>query len=365
MHLGIPALLNFYKEHRTDDSLVLVTIIATEGSTYRKPGAMMLISRDGCFEGMISGGCLEGDLLHHAAEVFEQGDARHLTYDMHSGDDVVWSLGLGCDGIIHLLLQRLDSEDGFGFLQELEKSFDDRRAGLFALATRDTDGLPAGSLAFIDNDDRACGNSSLVGLLRLTANDWPEWRCRTTGLAKDGDADGGAENVLLVHMPAQTRVLICGAGPDAVPVARALGGLDWDIRIVDHRSAFARQDRFPPRCRVSQVRPGQLAETVNLEQLDAAVIMSHHLENDAEYLSQLAAFEIPYIGVLGPAARRGKLSEMSGYPEQRLHGPVGLDIGAELPEAIALSIAAEVHAVLNGRDGRSLTLRMPAAGQVC
>ena len=93
--------------------------------------------------------------------------------------------------------------------------------------------------------------------------------------------------------------------------------------------------------------------------------MSHHLENDAEYLSQLAAFEIPYIGVLGPAARRGKLSEMSGYPEQRLHGPVGLDIGAELPEAIALSIAAEVHAVLNGRDGRSLTLRMPAAGQVC
>lgn len=342
-----------------EDSLVLVTIIATEGSTYRKPGAMMLISRDGCFEGMISGGCLEGDLLHHASDVFDNGSARHLTYDMHAGDDLVWSLGLGCDGVIHLQLQRLDRESGFGFLEQLEQSFMDRQAGLLALVTRSGMGLPLGSLAFTDSDGTAQGEPDLLGLTRERTAEWPDWRYR---VCRVGKGDEGCD-VLLVHMPAQTRVLICGAGPDAVPVARALSGMDWDIRVVDHRSAYARQDRFPDACRISQARPEQLSETVDLEQLDAAVIMSHHLENDAEYLRQLAAFEIPYIGVLGPAARRGKLSEMAGCPEQRLFGPVGLDIGAELPEAIALSIAAEIHAVLNGRDGRSLTLRAPVGGQ--
>ena len=117
MHLGIPALLDFFRAHRSEDSLVLATIVETEGSTYRKPGAMMLISLEGAFEGMISGGCLEGDLLHHAAKVFETGEASFVTYDMHADDELVWGLGLGCDGVIHLMLQRLQKVDGFGFLE--------------------------------------------------------------------------------------------------------------------------------------------------------------------------------------------------------------------------------------------------------
>ena len=118
MHLGVPALLDFYRRHREEESLVLATITATEGSTYRKPGAMMLISPQGDFEGMISGGCLEGDLLHHAANVFSSGETASVTYDMHADDDLVWSLGLGCDGVIHLMLQRLDRDDHFGFLEQ-------------------------------------------------------------------------------------------------------------------------------------------------------------------------------------------------------------------------------------------------------
>ena len=112
MHLGIPALLEFYREHREEPALVLATIIGTEGSTYRKPGAMMLISRSGSFAGLISGGCLESDLLHHAGNVFESGQPDFLTYDMHANDELVWNLGLGCDGVIHLLLQR--REEGAG-----------------------------------------------------------------------------------------------------------------------------------------------------------------------------------------------------------------------------------------------------------
>lgn len=355
MHLGIPALLAFYRQHKNDDSLVLVTIIATEGSTYRKPGAMMLIARDGSFEGMISGGCLEGDLLQHAAGVFDEGGVRHVSYDMQAGDDLVWSLGLGCDGVIHLQLQRLDKEGDFGFLERLDCAQSNRQAGLVALVTRCPARRESGSPGFIDAGGRVSGAPELSGLLKAAALEAPDWRCKTRS-ARIGGTDC---DVLLVNLPVQTRVLICGAGPDAVPVATALATLDWDIHIVDHRPAFAKQERFPANCRVRQARPERLAEVLDAGQLDAAVIMSHHLENDAAYLRQLAAFDIPYLGVLGPAARRGKLSEMAACSEERLFGPVGLDIGAELPQAIALSIAAEIHAVLNGRNGQSLTLRAP------
>ncbi len=102
MHLGTPALLQFACLRPADEPLVLATIVGTGGSTYRKRGAMMLIARDGAYEGLVSGGCLEGDLLEHAARVFDSGEPASVTYDLAAGDDLVWNLGIGCDGVIHL-----------------------------------------------------------------------------------------------------------------------------------------------------------------------------------------------------------------------------------------------------------------------
>lgn len=354
MHLGIPALLDFYRSHRDEESLVLATIIATEGSTYRKPGAMMLVNRDGAYEGMISGGCLEGDLLHHAAQVFSSGEPAFVTYDMHADEDLVWSLGLGCDGVIHLMLQRLDRQEGFGFLRQLESSHEAGKAALIALVIQPGDGVEANACAVLDQAGNTEGAPGLLQVLENVAGDWPQWRFRRTFVER---SDAPPE-LILVHAPRQTRALICGGGPDAVPVARVLSELDWDVQIVDHRPAFTRPGRFPGSCTVTQTRPDQVGESVNLNQLDAVVIMSHHLENDAAYLGALAGHEIPYLGVLGPAARRDRLCNMAGIDSSTLHGPVGLDIGAELPGAIALSVAAEIHAVLNNRDGRSLTMKV-------
>ena len=353
MHLGIPALLGFYRNHREDESLVLATIIATEGSAYRKPGAMMLISQDGAFEGMISGGCLEGDLLHHAAKVFSTGETAFVTYDMHAGEDLVWSLGLGCDGVIHLMLQRLDRADDFGFLKQLEASHKARQAVLVALVTRAAKGLPCGTFALLDQSDISLGEPHLQQNLRAAAAPWPTWRFRQ----RSPDSPAAGLTVIQVHMPARTRVLICGAGPDAVPLARVLSELDWEVQIVDHRPAFAKAERFPQDCSVIQCRPERLAKTVDLSEVDAVVIMSHHLENDSTYLGQVAAGDIPYVGVLGPRARRDRLRKMAGCGDFQIYGPVGLDIGAELPSAIALSVVAEIHAVLNDRDGLPLTRR--------
>ena len=172
MHLGVPALLDFYRNHRDEESLVLATIIATEGSTYRKPGAMMLISRAGAFEGMISGGCLEGDLLHHAAKVFESGEAVFVTYDMHADEDLVWSLGLGCDGVIHLMLQRLDRVDDFGFLKQLEASHMARQPALVALVIQSAESLPCGAFALLDPTDISVGSSSAKAPQGRLSADW-------------------------------------------------------------------------------------------------------------------------------------------------------------------------------------------------
>jgi len=352
VHLGIPALLDFYSIHASEKSLVLVTIIATQGSTYRKPGAMMLISRDDSFEGMISGGCLEGDLLHHAAEVFRSGEAKFVSYDMHAGDDLVWSLGLGCDGVIHLLLQRLDREHSFEFLEQLEASHAARRAVLLALTIQSNGSLPLASYALLDRAGKTCGERALLGMLQdVSQPNWPDWRYRKITDSKNGEAS----ETILVNLPPPTRVLVCGAGPDAVPVVRALCALDWDVHVVDHRPAYASPGRFPDKCRVILARPEQLAQLVDLDEIDAAIVMSHHLENDSIYLAQLAKMDLDYLGCLGPRARRDRLKEMADCPKQQVYGPVGLNIGAELPEAIALSLAAEIHAVLNHRSGLPLT----------
>jgi len=374
VHLGIPALLDFYRRHCDEDSLVLVTIIGTRGSTYRKPGAMMLISREGDFEGMISGGCLEGDLLHHAREVFQLGEPRFVTYDMHADENLVWNLGLGCDGVIHLMLQKLERSNDFGFLKQLESSHKARQAAILGLVSGVGGSLSPGDFALLDQSDISTGDPTLSAQIRKMAVDWPDWRFKViggpegrqqaagrgthrAGVNRD-DPGNDTMEVMLIHMPVPTRVLICGAGPDAVPVARVFSELDWEVRIVDHRPAFARADRFPANCEVTRARPENLGESMNLAEIDAAVIMSHHLENDAAYLGQLAEYEIPYLGVLGPRARRERLCGMAHCETGRVHGPVGLDIGAELPAAIALSIVAEIHAVLNQRDGMPLTLRV-------
>jgi len=358
VHLGIPALLDFYRRHRDEESLVLATIIATEGSTYRKPGAMMLISRDGSFEGMISGGCLEGDLLHHAEKVFETGEAGFVTYDMHAGEDLVWSLGVGCDGIIKLMLQRLDRQDGFGFLTPLEEAQRSRRACLLALTTDPAPGVGCGAFGLLDSSDISTGKGFLQDGLRSVASPWPEWRVNRV----TQNYQGSDLATIQVNIPARTRVLICGAGPDSVPVTRILCELDWDVVVVDHRPAYAKKERFPDACSVIQCRPGQLAEAMDLSEMDAVVVMSHHLENDSLYLGQVVKFDIPYIGVLGPRARSKRLCRMADCVDQAVHGPVGLDIGAELPGAIALSLAAEIHAVLNNRDGAPLTLKSRNTG---
>jgi xanthine dehydrogenase accessory factor len=250
------------------EPLVLVTVTETQGSTYSKAGDQMLIDANGVGCGMLSGGCLESDLAVRAQIVLESGDDQSVSYDLASGDDDIWGLGIGCDG------------------------------------------------------------SMTIGLQRITAeNDYAPFK-----------------------LPNPIRLLVLGAGLDAVPLTRLADEIGWRCTIVDHRPAYIEHSGFPDESEKHCVDAAQLSATVNLDVFDAAVVMSHHLASDREYLRQLAGSNISYVGLLGPAARKERLLSELGEQGERmrghLQGPAGLNLGGRGPEAIALSIVAQVQQVL-------------------
>lgn len=344
MHLGLKQLADFVATHRDDEHLVQATVVDTAGSTYRKTGAMMLLAADGGHAGLISGGCLEADLVGHARPVFRDGQPRRLSYDLHDDEELALSLGLGCGGDVHLLLQRLDREDGFGALGAGLQAVSQRRRAWLGLVL---DGPEPGRQALRDEEGHTWGDPDVMAVLPVDAvDDRPGHRARS--------AQVGDSRALLIGLAPPPRVLVCGAGPDAVPVAAQVTLLGWEAWVVDHRAAHARPDRFAHGVRVIHARPEQLSERVDLDDVAAAVVMSHHVGHDETYLRQLAKHSPAYLGLLGPARRREDICARAGIDPSRVRGPVGLDIGAELPESIALSIMAEVHAVLNRRSARSL-----------
>lgn len=352
MHLGLDSLLKFYRAHREDDSLVLGTIISTEGSTYRKAGAMMLIALDGSYRGLISGGCLEADLAQHAKSVFAENRARIISYDLAAGDDQIWGLGIGCEGVIRLLLQRVDRDQGFGFLTALNQVWQTRRKGVLSLVTASSDpGFHAGCFFLAANEISA-------GETKLSTETLPPVNLSRRFWEKRVETESGQVEILVLPINPPPALLICGAGIDALPVAELAITVGWDCIIVDHRSAFANPARFSAACKVQHLLPETLGKNIDLNQIDAVIIMSHNLGHDREYLAQVINADLAYIGLLGPRRRRDRLINEIGIDKAstpHIHGPAGLDIGAEMPESIALSIISEIHASLNQRHGAKLT----------
>lgn len=297
--MSTKALLQRFDDWRTDGrTLVLATVVGTAGSTYTKSGHRILIADTGDYQGLVSGGCLEGDLAVHAREVISSGDARVITYDLRGENEELFGLGIGCDGLLRILLERLSPAGNYE---------------------------PFATIARILTGDRA--------------EPWPIPL-----------PDGATLQTTLRPLP---RLLVLGAGPDAAPVVTLADLLGWRITVVDHRPAYLERPAFA----VADARvcaPAEsLAAQVTLPHFDAAIVMSHHLATDRSYLAALASTAIPYIGLLGPPGRRDRLLRELGDGAaalgDRLHGPAGLDIGADSPESIALSILGEIHAMTRHR----------------
>lgn len=352
-------LAQFFERRRERGApLALATVYRTSGSTYSKPGAQMLIDADGVFRGMLSGGCLEGDLAIRARQVIESGRPQRALYDL-AADDELWGLGVGCEGAMHVFLQPLDGASGYE---------------PFATVMRVAHGADRGALAIVVKSDAA---DIAEGTSLLSAGDETAASGRPRALAEqvqpllaarraspgaslhDVDVDGKTIAVFVATLLPLPRLLVLGAGLDAEPVVRFAGELGWRTTVVDHRPAYVNGNDFDHAEATLCCDADQAGRQVDLDAFDLAIVMSHHLASDRSYLCQLADSQIGYIGLLGPPARRDRLlSEIGEHAAAlvgRLHGPAGLDLGGRGPAAIALSIVAEMqrHLTESGLSRRS------------
>ncbi len=345
--MNVTGLVRFFEQRRQrGEPLVLVTIYETRGSTYSKAGTHMLIDGDGDFHGMLSGGCLEGDLALRAAAVIDTGEPQTVTYDL-ARDDELWGLGVGCEGVMHVFLQALTAARGYEPFQSIAGAMaGDRRARLAIVIDSDHPDIPAGAAAIgVDDGVRGLGVSNDAAGRLLHDVQRPVLERMKIG--------GKELSVLAAAIQPPPRLLVLGAGPDAEPVVFFAAELGWRCTVIDHRDAYVSSGDFGGAEKMLCLPAAALAENLDLSVYDAAVVMSHHLASDRAYLAQLAATDLRYIGLLGPTARRDRLlselGESARALKARLRGPAGIDIGGRGPAAIALSIVAEIQGVLQGR----------------
>ncbi|MEO8430238.1 MAG: XdhC family protein [Acidobacteriota bacterium] len=331
------------------EPVVVAMVVATDGSAYRRAGAWMTVAPDGGRHGLLSGGCLEADVAERAAEVLASGVPTTVTYDTRRPGDVLWGFGMGCQGVVRILLEPLSgaslgrAAELYGRLQNLEAN-----AVLAVDIASGSRVLVAGSAP---GDGEPGAPPEAAGRAR---------EILATGAAVPSIEEIGEREFAFLPVAPRPRLVICGAGEDAVPLARLACDLDWSVLVVDHRAALARPERFPGADVALVARGTDLPARIGARARTGAVVMSHNLERDVEWTAALLPLDLAYLGLLGPK-RRGEQVLRTAAPlasgparARRILAPVGLDIASETPGEIALSIVAEISAVLAGRSGGHL-----------
>ena len=355
MSRDFPALIPAFRRlSNAGEPLVLATIVETQGSTYRKAGARMLVDGHGNYYGVLGGGCFEGDLVERSRAVIEAGESAIVEYDMRGDEDLIWGLGLGCNGLVKLLLQPLSSDNGY---QPMAYLADTVAAMKPAVMATGISGSAMGRSMAVEPEG--------VVELDLSAADDPRLAeaCRSlldAGRIAVVEASSG-DRIFMDVIPRQHHLLVIGAGPDAVPMTRLAADLHWRVTVADHREQNPGAGHFPASAELLHVAPEALAGAVALSEVSAALLMTHNFAADAGFLRSLASQPPSYVGLLGPAARRAKLLEelepaQRTSLEGRIRGPVGLNLGGESPASIALAAIAEIHAELEGADATPLNL---------
>lgn len=332
----------------------LATVVRLDGSGFRRPGARMLVRSDGRIEGGVSAGCLEADVAEHCRLAIAEARPRLVSYQ--TDDDSVFGLGLGCDGHIRILVEPLASPNTKRHLAFLDSLARDRCEGVIATALKEGDDPIVGRW-FLRADGEGGNDQPDDGLGRWVSREaealLEATRQRRHPLHRVLAGPDGSW-LTLEAVPSPVTLLICGIGADAAALADQAQRLGWCPWVLDHRRGRAASSHVPAAERVLEIDPAQLADHVKLGPNMAAVVMSHSIEADRAWLGALLPSPVGYLGVMGPRARTARLlSELpSGNASSlALHAPVGLDIGAEAPEELALAICAEIQAVLAGRDG--------------
>jgi xanthine dehydrogenase accessory factor len=370
---------------RAGEPAALATVVKVEGSAYRRPGARMVVTPTGRRVGSVSGGCLEGDVARKAWALTENGPVL-LRYDSTDDEDMLWGLALGCRGVVHVLVERIDAQDTDPALEAVRQCVRGRPARLAGCVLGTVfwsdaqDVAPVGARVLLDAEGRALADTAgLCGTIpglesdlrsRLSAG-----RTAVVRYAGAGESSAGVIEVLAEVIEAPASLVILGAGWDAVPLVNAAKAVGWDVTVVGRGESAARAARFPFADAVVACPPDALAchPGVRVDEGTMAVLMTHNYGDDFGYLAALLTApgmaRPRYVGLLGPAKRKEQLladlrdragAALDEALLERVYGPVGLDVGAETAAQIAAAVVAEMLAVRAGREGESLrTKRAP------
>jgi xanthine dehydrogenase accessory factor len=351
----------------TGSRAALASVVAVAGSSYRRPGARMLVLADGQTTGGVSGGCLESDVKLRAAVAIEDGKVTLATYDTTGDDDVDFGVGLGCRGVIHVLIEPLPPATRVHYLALLEAIRRAHEHAVLATLWRASSAGAgrAGSRLLYHSRRVRWTDIAELQLARTIAADAAEVLESRRSRTRAYEMPAGTADVLLEYLPPPVPLVVFGGGPDAAPHVRFAQARGWHVTVVDPRARAVSRDLFPEADAVILCGPEGVPEQTRLASDSIAVVMTHNYHRDLSLLEALLPSPVRYLGLLGPQARAQRLLHdltLAGHdasPEQlrRLHAPAGLDLGADGPEEIALAIVAEVKATLAGRGARPLRER--------
>jgi xanthine dehydrogenase accessory factor len=335
---------------------VLATVVHVTGSSYRRPGGRMLIVPDGRRVGCVSGGCLEGEIVRKAWWFTESGAPVIRVYDTTSEDDAVWEFGLGCNGVVHVMLERVNTPAAFELLDFLDNHRAARKPAVAATVVRTEarSGVRVGDRLLIDESRARQGSLSCSAIepqvLMHAAAALAEKKSRLAHI--------GGSSVFVEWIGPPLPLVVFGAGHDAIPLVNFARHLGWDVTVADGRPAYARPERFPGVSRVVQLAAADPLRDIVIDSETAVVMMTHNYSLDLLLLPHILSLRPHYLGMLGPRDRTEKLfCDLALTQPAFVHAPAGLDAGCDRPEAIALSIVAEIQAVINSRPGGKLKYR--------
>ena len=342
----------------------LAAVVHLNGSSYRRPGARMLVTDEGELTGAISGGCLEGDALRKAMMVLSRQKSRLVTYDTSDEDDATIGIQLGCAGVIQVLFEPIDEGDANNPISLLSKAIALRQNAvlvtLFSLDDKKNE--QPGTCLLVEQNGNVSGRIPFVELQKDIMNDVEDAMKHQFSSFKNYLIENLSVTAFIEFLQPPVSLVIVGAGNDALPLMQMADITGWDVRIVDGRSTHAKPERFVSACQVVVSKPEKVLEQIEIDSQTVFVLMTHNYNYDLAMLKALILLKVTYTGLLGPKKKlermldeiRDEGIEIKDEHLKNIYSPVGLEIGAETAEEIAISIIAEIKAVLSGKSGGSL-----------
>ena len=347
--------LDFLARVRADGKrAALATVVRVRGSAYRHEGAKLVVAEDGSTAGNVSGGCLEQDVREVALQVIRTGEPELRNYCSSADEIAAWDLGVGCEGQVDVYVELADA-------RPRERALLDERGPFVACGVMPGKGeRPGKGKRLIVTPDRTEGD---LGSPDLTARALTKAR-ELLDTAVSGIHEIAGRSVFFDVLVPPPQLVVLGAGDDARPLVRFAAEVGFRVVVVDRRPGFLTADRFPTAAALVRSAGHELGEALALDAECYAVVMNHNFADDQAYVRALLRTPVSYVGMLGPRQRTERilhnLAAEGPMDEARLYGPVGLDIGTDGAEQVALAVIAEILAVRSGRRARSLRERRAA-----